>query len=129
MITTHHEEFGGIAVSEEQRPGTVDVRWAEQAPRHPRRTDQRHSIQPLPPRRRPRGDLRHKIAAVGDRGNRDRSCHHLIGGANGADADQSTVRPPTATLTRSKHLGVAALHVGWDCCGPPAPTRGRGDVG
>ena len=37
-ITTQHTEFGGIDAPGDQHPGTLDVRWAEEAcvgPREP----------------------------------------------------------------------------------------------
>ena len=63
-IRTQHQEFGCIDVPGDQRPGTLDVTWAEEALRRPQRTDQPYAIKRLPPRRRSRRVLRRALAAV-----------------------------------------------------------------
>ena len=63
-ITTQHTEFGGIDIPDDQRPGTLDVRWAEEALRPPGTTDQHYAVRRLPACRRPRRGLRRVIAAI-----------------------------------------------------------------
>jgi hypothetical protein len=48
-ITTQRTERGGIEAPDDQCPGTLDVKWAEEALRRPRTTDQLHSVHRLPP--------------------------------------------------------------------------------
>lgn len=64
IIRTQHQKFGDIDAPEDQRPGTLDVTWAEEALRRPHRPDQHHGIKRLPPRRRSRRGLRRVLASV-----------------------------------------------------------------
>ena len=112
-ITTQHTEVGGIDAPDDQHPGTLDVRWAEEALRRPQRTDQPYAIRQLPPRRRPRRGLRRVIAAVAIA-----SC--LVVGISIAPGNNSpaprwtpapatTSRPAIATSTNPKIVGSSSL--------------------
>ena len=63
-FTTQHEEFGDIDAPEDERPGTLDVTWAEEALSPPQRPNHQQAIKRLPPRQRSRGGLRRVLAAV-----------------------------------------------------------------
>ena len=95
-ITTQLSQFGGIETPDDKSPGTLDVRWAEEALRAV------NSDPPSPPRRlrarrRPRRGLRRVLAAVAIAG-----C--LVVAILVAPSDTSPVPPstpaPAATTTR-----------------------------
>jgi hypothetical protein len=62
-ITTQDRAFGGIDVLDDQRPGTLDVKWAEDALRH-RQPINPTSADARPPHRPPRQALRRLLAGL-----------------------------------------------------------------
>jgi hypothetical protein len=61
-ITTQYGIFSRIDVLDDQRPGTIDVRWAEKALSHRRPIHQAYAVA-RPPQRPPRQALRRLLAA------------------------------------------------------------------
>jgi hypothetical protein len=62
-ITTEYKVFGGIDVLDDQRPGTIDVRWAEDALDHRRPVNRTNTVS-RPPQRSPRQALRQLLAGL-----------------------------------------------------------------
>lgn len=114
MMTTQHREFAGLEVPADRRPGTLDVRWAEEALRRPHRTDHAGAIRRTPPVRRFRRAFRRVLAATALA-----SC--LAVGILIAPDDTAPVPPtpasaparaPVATSTNPRSLGFSGL---WRC--------------
>ena len=62
-ITTQCRVFGGVDVRDDQRPGTIDVRWAEDALGGRRPIHRTHAV-PRPPQHPPRQALRWLLAGL-----------------------------------------------------------------
>jgi len=62
-ITTQYRAFSGIDVLDDQRPGTIDVRWAEDALDLRRPVNRAHAIS-RPPQRPPRKALHRLLAGL-----------------------------------------------------------------
>jgi hypothetical protein len=62
-ITTQYRVFGGVDVLDDQRPGTIDVRWAEDALGHRRPINRTYAVS-RPPQRPPRHALRRLLAGL-----------------------------------------------------------------
>ena len=112
-ITTQYRVFGGIDVLDDQRPGTIDVRWAEDALSHGRPINRTHAV-PRPPHRPPRQALRRLLAGLVIA-----ACvvvAIVIAPGSSAPAPRrtpvpttSTSRPPIVTSTNSKSFGLSGL--------------------
>lgn len=112
-ITTQYRVFGGIAVLDDQRPGTIDVRWAEDALDDRRPINRTHAVL-RPPQRPPRQALRRLVAGLVIA-----VClvvATVIAPGSSAPAPRRTPTPATATSRpasvtppKTKSFGLSAL--------------------